>query len=266
VLASSRAIYGEGPYRCGVHGVVYPGGRTRARLEAGGWDPPCPRCPLPLQPLAAGRDTPARPVSVYGLTKRDQEELLLALLPTRGVEVVSLRLQNVYGRGQSLRNPYTGILSIFAVRLLGGDDVAVFEDGRESRDFVHVDDVVEAFRAAGSVTAESATAGAAALVVDVGSGRPTSVLDAARLVANACGADPGRVRVTGEFRLGDIRHAFCDPAAARAALDVAPRVSLEDGVRDLIAWVRESERPASRLDQALDEMRAAGLLGRAGAR
>jgi dTDP-L-rhamnose 4-epimerase len=259
VLASSRAVYGEGPYRCPAHGIVHPEARPRERLAAGSWDPPCPTCGMTLDPHPAGPGTPSRPVSVYGLTKRDQEELLLGLLPPRGVEVVALRLQNVYGPGQSLRNPYTGILSIFSVRLLDGAGINVFEDGRESRDFVHVDDVVEALLRAGE-----ADLSADAHVLDVGSGRPTSVLEVAKLLADLCETGHDCIQVTGDYRVGDIRHAFCDPGPLRDALGLTASVPLAEGVRGLVAWVRESERGPSRLDEAIEEMRAAGLLGRAG--
>ena len=272
VLASSRAIYGEGPYRCPTHGILHPGPRSAERLAAGAWDPECPTCGTLLEPSPSGPDTLAQPSSVYGLTKRDQEELLLSLLPARGIEVVSLRLQNVYGPGQSLRNPYTGILSIFAVRLLDGGSISVFEDGRESRDFVHVDDVVEAFLRAGDVDLGSVTPvgqrdpSAPTLVLDIGSGHGTSVIEVARLLAQACGAGEDRLRVTGDYRIGDVRHACCDPTRLSEVLEMESRTSLEEGIQGLIAWVRGAERPGSRLDDALDEMRAAGLLGRAEAR
>jgi dTDP-L-rhamnose 4-epimerase len=262
VLASSRAIYGEGPYRCSTHGIQHPGPRSAERLAAGAWDPECPTCGIPLDPSPSGPDTLACPSSVYGLTKRDQEELLLSLLPARGTEVVSLRLQNVYGPGQSLRNPYTGILSIFAVRLLDGGIVSVFEDGRESRDFVHVDDAVEVFLRAGDVDLGSAPT----LVLDVGSGCATSVLEAARLLAQACGVGEEHLQVTGDYRIGDVRHAFCDPSRVSDILEMEPRTSLAEGIEGLVVWVRAAERPGSRLDDALDEMRAAGLLGRAEAK
>ena len=258
VLASSRAVYGEGPYRCPEHGLLHPEARRTERLEAGVWEPECPGCGRALEPLPAGADTPPRPASVYGLTKLDQEALLRTLLRPRGVEVVALRLQNVYGPGQSLRNPYTGLLSIFSVRLLAGEGVSVFEDGRESRDFVHVDDVVEAFVRAGGAPLRGPV-----MVADVGSGRPTAVLDAARLVGGACGAGEDRIRVTGEYRVGDVRHAFCETEALRSALGVSSTLPLERGIAELVDWVRASKRPASRLDEALAEMRAAGLLGRA---
>lgn len=258
IVASSRALYGEGPYRCPAHGVVLPGRRSLARLAEACWDPVCPTCGQTLDPLPAGPATPPRPVSVYGLTKRDQEELLLELLPPRGIDVLALRLQNVYGPGQSLANPYTGILSIFAVRLLDGQSVNVFEDGRESRDFVHVEDVVDAF-----VRAAAADLSPHGHVLDVGSGCGTGVLEAARLLAELCGVPTDRIHVTGDYRVGDIRHAFCDPAPLRDALGASASIPLVEGMRGLVAWVRESVRPPSRLDQALDEMRAAGLLGRA---
>ena len=265
VLASSRAVYGEGPYRCPTHGIVHPGPRSAERLAAGAWDPECPTCGLPLTPTPSGPDTFTHPSSVYGLTKRDQEELLLSLLPARGIEVVSLRLQNVYGPGQSLRNPYTGILSIFAVRLLDGGSISVFEDGLESRDFIHADDVVETFLRAGDVDLGPVTP-ASTLVLDVGSGRGTSVIEAARLLAQACGEGEDRLRVTGDYRIGDVRHAFCDPSRVSDVLEMEPQTSLAEGIRGLVAWMRGAERPGSRLDDALDEMRAAGLLGRAEAR
>jgi dTDP-L-rhamnose 4-epimerase len=213
---------------------------------------------MALDPHPAGPGTPSRPVSVYGLTKRDQEELLLELLPPRGVDVIALRLQNVYGPGQSLRNPYTGILSIFSVRLLAGSGINVFEDGRESRDFVHVDDVVEAFLRAGE-----ADLSPDAHVLDVGTGRPATVLEVARLLADSCQVDRECIAVTGDYRVGDVRHAFCDPGPLRGALGITASIPLAEGVRGLVDWVRRSERAASRLDDALDEMRTAGLLGRA---
>jgi dTDP-L-rhamnose 4-epimerase len=260
VLASSRAVYGEGPYRCPEHGVVVPPPRAAERLAAGLWEPLCPRCGAEVTVEPAGPAVPTVPTSVYGVTKRDQEELVHLLLPPRGMRVVSLRLQNVYGPGQSLRNPYTGILSIFSVRLLAGQDVRVFEDGRESRDFVYVDDVVEAFVRAGEVDPPAGGA-----VVDVGSGVATAVLDAALLLAERYGAPPGAVAITGEYRLGDIRHALADTRAARELLGLGVPTPFARGLDALAAWVRSSDRPASKLEGALDEMTRTGLLGRAGA-
>jgi dTDP-L-rhamnose 4-epimerase len=260
VLASSRAVYGEGPYRCREHGVVVPAPRAAERLAAGLWEPVCPRCSAVVAPEPASPAVPAAPTSVYGVTKRDQEELLHLLLPPKGMGVVSLRLQNVYGPGQSLRNPYTGILSIFSVRLLAGQGVRVFEDGLESRDFVYVDDVVDAFVRAGEVVPPSGGA-----VVDVGSGVATPVLEAALALAERYGAPRSAMEVTGEFRVGDIRHAVADPRAARELLGLGAPTPFSRGLDALADWVRASERPTSALEGALAEMARSGLLGRAGA-
>ncbi|NJD19570.1 MAG: NAD-dependent epimerase/dehydratase family protein, partial [Gemmatimonadetes bacterium] len=245
----------------GVHGVVVPSPRSPERLARGLWEPVCPRCGADVVMAPANPAVRAVPTSVYGVTKRDQEELLHLLLPPRGIGVVSLRLQNVYGPGQSLRNPYTGILSIFSVRLLAGQGVRVFEDGRESRDFVYLDDVVDAFVRAGAV--EPPAGGA---VVDVGSGKATPVLDVALALADRYGALRSAVQVTGEYRVGDIRHAVADPGAARELLGLGSSTPLHPGLDALAAGVRASERPPSALEGALDEMARSGLLGRAGSR
>ncbi|MCA9737513.1 MAG: NAD-dependent epimerase/dehydratase family protein [Gemmatimonadetes bacterium] len=257
VLASSRAVYGEGPW-ADAHGTRHPGTRTEADLARGRWDPVAPDG-TPLVPLPMGPGCALAPSSVYGETKRAQEELFRLVLPPLGVEPWVLRLQNVYGPGQSTRNPYTGILSIFSVLLLEGDEVRVFEDGLESRDFVFVDDVVAALLAA-------AAAPGAPVPVDVGTGRRVSVLEVARTLATLLERGEEAVRVTGEYRLGDIRHASADPGVLAARLGVVPSVSFEEGVRRLVEWIRATERPRSRLADALAEMSAHGLLGSAGDR
>ena len=263
VLAGSRAVYGEGPYACPACGPVYPGPRSAEALARGAWEPRCPGCAGPVEALPAGDGTRLEPASVYALTKRDQEDVLELLLPPRDVEVVTLRLQNVYGPGQSLSNPYTGILSIFSVRLLEGGTVDVFEDGLESRDFVYVDDVVDAFAAAADAPLGGGRGRRAS--VDVGSGEAATVHDVALRLARLYGADPSRVRVTGEYRVGDIRHARADVSAAARLLGRVPGTPLDEGLAALAAWVGGEARGASALERALDEMRERGLLGRAGA-
>lgn len=253
VLASSRAVYGEGAYRDRAGAVLHPGPRSEAALARAQWEPRGSDG-ASLEPLPMGPDCPPAPTSVYGETKRAQEEVLRLLLPALGVEFRALRLQNVYGPGQSTRNPYTGILSIFSVLLLQGDSIRVFEDGLESRDFVFVDDVVEAFLAAAAGPGPGMT-------VDVGTGRRTSVLEVALALTRALGVSQEAVRVTGEYRVGDIRHAFADTEGLVRHLGVAPRVSFEEGVARLTAWIRSVERPRSRLADALEEMSALGLMG-----
>lgn len=256
VLASSRAVYGEGPYRCAACGVVYPPGRDVERLRRGEWDPVCPFCGGDVAPLAAAESARAAPTSAYGVTKVGQESLLGLLLPPHGVEVVTLRLQNVYGPGQSLRNPYTGVLAIFAGLLLSGEEVRIFEDGRQTRDWVFVDDVVRALVRAAELEVEAPE------VINVGSGRATPLVEVARRLAAALGVEErgGRIRVTGEYRIGDVRHAVADVSVQRERLGVEPAVELGEGLARFAAWVREAGLAGSRLRAALDEMRGAGLL------
>ncbi len=148
VVASSMVVYGEGAYRCPDHGVVLPGVRPVAQLRERRWEPVCPECARATEPVALTEDKPLRPVSVYGISKRDTEELALVLGEAYGFEAVALRYLNVYGPRQALANPYTGVAAIFSSRLLGGNAPRVFEDGRQIRDLVHVADVVAATRAA----------------------------------------------------------------------------------------------------------------------
>ena len=256
-LASSRAVYGEGPYRTHDGDIVYPGPRSRADLEAGRWEPTGPSGQH-LVPLAASASARTAPASAYGVTKLAQEELLRVALPPAGVDLVALRLQNVYGPGQSLLNPYTGILSIFSVQLLEGAPVRLFEDGLATRDFVYVDDAVDAFARALRTELPSGFA-----VLDVGGGARTTIAEAAETLRRKLGAPPTAVAVTGEFRVGDIRHATADLRRAEAVLGWRPSTPLDQGLAALAAWVRNAAAPGSRLADALDEMARAGLLGQA---
>src|SRR5262249_2394391 len=144
VLASSRAVYGEGKYDCHAHGAVYPAQRLLNDLKTGNFEPLCPHCGRACVPAPTDEDSPLRPLSFYGLTKQVQEQMFFLFARALGISAVALRYQHVYGPGQSLVNPYTGILAIFANLARAGKDVHVFEDGEESRDFVYVDDAVEA--------------------------------------------------------------------------------------------------------------------------
>ncbi|MBI4538234.1 MAG: NAD-dependent epimerase/dehydratase family protein [Gemmatimonadetes bacterium] len=253
VLASSRAVYGEGPYRCEHCGIVCPPARDPARLRRGLWDPPCPECEGRLTPVQAAEGLRPAPTSTYGLTKAGQESLLQMLAPTHGVEVVVLRLQNVYGPGQSLRNPYTGVLSIFALLLRSGGKVHIFEDGGQTRDWVFVDDAVRALVRAGDVELNEP------LVVNVGSGRSATLLGTAQQVGDALGVERV-IEVTGEYRIGDVRHAVADVTALRERLGMDVEVDLATGLARFAAWVRDAELAASGLAAALEEMRESGLL------
>jgi dTDP-L-rhamnose 4-epimerase len=232
LLASSRAVYGEGRWREEGGHPFYAPVRDADQLADGRWEPIGPSgagAPVFPEPQLAGVVEP-RPASVYAATKLAQEHLLRAWTSAMGVRLSTLRLQNVYGAGQSLANPYTGVLTVFAQQALRGRALDVFEDGRITRDFVHVSDVVAAFRQA--VLRD----GNAPLLVDIGSGEPATLLDVARLIAELAGA-PAPV-VSGRYRNGDVRAAWTDVAPAREALDWSPMTPLRTGVTELIAWVR----------------------------
>jgi dTDP-L-rhamnose 4-epimerase len=252
VVASSMVVYGEGAYRCGLHGEVPAPGRSVEQLRLRKWEPLCPRCGTELEPVPVSEEMPLRPTSVYGITKRDQEELVLALGRAYRLEAVALRYLNVYGPRQSLANPYTGVAALFAARARTGRPPLVFEDGGQVRDLISVVDVVDA-------TARAADApGAAGQAINVATGRPLRILDLARLVSEACG-DGLVPEVTGEFRAGDIRHCFADTSRARELLGFEARRTLEEGLPELLDWVG-GERIEVDGDAAIADLRARGLV------
>jgi dTDP-L-rhamnose 4-epimerase len=253
VAASSMVVYGEGTYRCPEHGVVHPPLRAPDRLRRREWEARCPNCGEAVRPLPTREDAPLRPTSVYGITKRDQEELVLVLGRAYGLDTVALRYLNVYGPRQALSNPYTGVAAIFAARVLSGRRPLVFEDGGQIRDLVHVSDVVRATRAAMDAPT------APGYAVNVATGRRLRVLELAGLVAGALGSDL-QPDVTGEFRAGDIRHCFADVSRARRLLGFEAAVSFEQGLPELAAWVA-GQRVVERGDEAVAELRARGLVG-----
>lgn len=253
VVASSRSIYGEGRYRAPSGDYVYPPHRSEADMAAGDFAVKMPGIAGELECVATDEGSKLHPSSVYGITKQVQEQLVMTVCPSLGIEGAALRYQNVFGPGQSLANPYTGILSIFSNLIMQGRGINVFEDGRESRDFVYVDDVVEA-----TVLALTRKA-AANRVFNVGTGVPVSVLDVARTLCRLFGADVP-IEITGNFRVGDIRHNYADMTLIRETLGFEPAWSFERGIAELVAWARATGPQASAYDASLSEMREKGLL------
>ncbi len=224
VLTSSRAVYGEGAWAAEDGSVTYPGQRSRAMLERGEWDFPG----LTPTPFRSDRVEP-RPTSVYGSTKLAQEHILRSWCLAMNVTPVIYRLQNVYGPGQSLTNPYTGIVSLFTQKAKAGEVIPVYEDGDIVRDFVFIDDVASA------IVAGTLHSGANEHAYDIGSGEATTIMDLARIAASVYGAP--EPQVNGLFRDGDVRHASCSIADSQEALDWSPRVMVDEGVRRLCAWI-----------------------------
>jgi dTDP-L-rhamnose 4-epimerase len=253
VAASSMVVYGEGSYRCTEHGTVHPPLRPSEQLRRRDWEPRCPDCRGPMEPIPTSEDAPLRPTSVYGITKRDQEELVLVLGRAYGVETVALRYLNVYGSRQALGNPYTGVAAIFAARVLNGKPPLVFEDGAQIRDLVHVSDVVRA-----TVLAMDAP-GAAGQAINVATGHRVRILELAGRIAAALGSDLSP-EVTGAYRSGDIRHCFASASRARDRLGFEARTTLDEGLPQLADWVARNV-VADRGDEALADLRSRGLVG-----
>lgn len=238
LLSSSRSIYGEGPYVGPDGAPARPEPRNYDLMKAGDFQV-FDRAGRVLSPVPAGPDTAVDPLSVYASTKLMQEHLLLNCAEAKNLRPKILRFQNVYGPGQSLRNPYTGVLSIFAAQIMAGKTLNIFEDGAMIRDFVFVDDVVNACAAVLALDAPVARA------LNVGSGEETSILDAAKILIEDLGGQAGNFTVTGDFRIGDIRYACADVNPTRAAMDWAPQTSLREGLRALADWTRAETAPAA---------------------
>ena len=222
VQASSMVVYGEGRYSCAEHGVVRPGPRQPASMDRGDFEPPCPRCGAPLSPEPVAEDAPTDPRNVYALTKLSQEHLGSAWSREHRGTVTSLRYHNVYGPRMPRDTPYAGVMSIFASSLRAGHAPKVFEDGGQLRDFVHVTDVAAANLAA--LDCDIPFDGP----LNVASGHPMTLLDAARLLCDAAGGSP-TPEVVGGYRLGDVRHVVGDPSAAASAIGYSASVAPEVG-------------------------------------
>jgi dTDP-L-rhamnose 4-epimerase len=253
VLASSMVVYGDGAYRCPVHGRVARVTRPLERLRRGAWEPVCGQCGREVEAEPTPEDHPLEPTSPYGISKRDQEELALVLGRAHGLPTIALRYLNTYGSRQALGNPYTGVAAIVATRLLNGRAPVIFEDGLQRRDFVHVSDVARANLAA--VLADEAACGRA---YNIGTGRAVTVLELARLLARGLGS-PVEPAPSGEFRAGDIRHCVADVARAKADLRWEAARPLEAGIAELLEWAA-GERPEDLTERANAELRARRLI------
>lgn len=251
ILASSRSVYGEGAYRDNAGNIVQPPPRGRFQLDKGQWEL-CAADGSPLTPIATPESLGFAPGSVYAATKASQELLLASMSPALGYHLITLRLQNVYGAGQSLQNPYTGIISIFFNRARQGLKLPIYEDGAETRDFVHVSDVVEAMIS--SIESDIRES----IVCNVGSGVGTPVNTLANALLSSAGFNVP-VEVTGQFRVGDIRHNWADIGNAARYLNYAPKVSLADGLSEFCSWASGQPQYQDKLDTATEELRKMGL-------
>jgi dTDP-L-rhamnose 4-epimerase len=252
LVAESRAIYGEGKYQCESCGGVYPLDRRNDDMSRGDYECHCPKCGKPVKLVATTEDSAIHPSSVYGITKQVQGQLVHLVCPTIGVESVSFRYQNVYGPGQSLTNPYTGILSIFSTRIKNHNPINIFEDGKETRDFVYIDDVVDATIKGLEVPEANGH------VFNVGTGVGTDVLTVAKTLCEKYGINVP-ITVSGNYRLGDIRHNYADITLARNILGFEPKWSFSDGIAQFAKWVDQQEIQEDKYEASIEEMKKKGL-------
>lgn len=252
LVAESRAIYGEGKYHCEKCGDVYPTDRKDEDMAKGDFECHCPKCGGKVTLVATTEDSAIHPSSVYGISKQVQGQLVHLVCQTIGVESVSFRYQNVYGPGQSLTNPYTGILSIFSTRIKNHNGINIFEDGRETRDFVYIDDVVDATILGLEVPEANGR------VFNVGTGVATDVLTVANTLCEKYGIEVP-LTVSGNYRLGDIRHNYADITLARKILGFEPKWSFSQGIEQFTSWVNQQEIQEDKYEASIEEMKRKGL-------
>lgn len=252
VLASSRAVYGEGKYQDSKANIVFPSNRNLDLMGKGIFEMTNENGEI-LKPLPTSEDSKLHPISFYGLTKLQQEQMVKLVCPTIAVDFVILRYQNVYGVGQSLVNPYTGILSIFSSQILSGKDINIFEDGLPTRDFINIEDTVEAtIRSLEMDAANNQT-------INIGTGIATTVKSVAENLVEKYQKDVV-VSVTGNFRIGDIRHNFADISLMKNLLNYQPKVSFSQGMQDFTEWVLKQPVLGNDFEASMDEIKEKGFL------
>jgi len=252
VVAASMSSYGEGLYECLKHGKLRPGLRPTSQMERGEWEPVCSHCSQPLRPIPTPETERFESNSIYAMTKAHQEEMTLNMGRTYGIPAVATRFFNVYGPRQSLSNPYTGVAAIFMSRIRNDNAPVVYEDGGQTRDFISVHDVVDALvsiKESPDLDYES---------VNVGTGFPIEIREVARTIARVCEKDI-EPDIQHKYRKGDVRHCHADMTKLREKLGWSPRVSYEDGIRELVAW-SETARAVDGFEKAAEELRAKGLV------
>jgi dTDP-L-rhamnose 4-epimerase len=253
VLASSRAVYGEGKYFCVEHGNVYPDARNDADMAVGDFNCKCPICHETCIPLPTDETSAIKPSSVYAVTKYSQEQLLLVSSRALGITPLIFRFQNVYGPGQSLKNPYTGVLSVFATLMKKNQNINIFEDGNESRDFVFIDDIVN------SIIKGIECNNPEENLYNVGSGTSVTILEMARLLRSILGSD-SELKISGNFRAGDIRNNFADINLIARDLNYKPDFSLSTGLHRFLRWADDHKEGEINYNGSLEELKRRHLL------
>lgn len=252
VVAASRAVYGEGKFQCEEHCIVYPESREDQDMSRGDFEVKCPICNQNVEMLPTDEESKLHPTSVYGHTKQSQEELCMIVGKSINLPVVAFRFQNVYGPGQSLKNPYTGILSIFSTRIKNGNDLNIFEDGLETRDFVYIEDITD------SIILGIENDNANFQSFNVGSGEKIDVLTVANTLKEKYGSNVN-INVSGNYRLGDIRHNLGDLTKIRTLLGYEPKVKFTEGISNFVDWVEKQNVESDNYEASIEEMKKKGL-------
>ncbi len=253
VVSSSRAVYGEGKYRCELDGFIFPNARSVDEMKLGTFDVFCPYCHTKLCLVPSDEESRLKPTSIYGITKLAQEQMVLSFGRTHSISTAALRYQNVFGPGQSLSNPYTGILSIFSTRILNRGSINVFEDGLESRDFIYIDDVVK------MTSLAALDHGNYVEVFNVGSGVSTTVLEVVNGLQEKL-AIRVEVSISGNFRAGDIRHNLADVSKFSSRFHWRPETSFNLGLEKFTNWVKKQQIEFDKYDESIGELKNNGLL------
>lgn len=252
IVASSRAIYGEGKYECSSCGIVYPNERKDEDMSKGDFTVKCPICNANAKLLATDENSKIHPSSIYGITKQVQEQMFMVMGKTLNIPALAFRYQNVYGAGQSLSNPYTGILSIFSTRIKNGNDINIFEDGKESRDFVYIDDVVDATIL--GIEKDEANYE----VFNVGLGLAIDVNKVASTLVKEYKSN-SKISISGNYRLGDIKDNYADLTKIQTKLGFKPKVDFEEGIKRFTKWVNAQEVVEDQYEKSINEMKEKGL-------
>ncbi len=251
IIASSRSIYGEGKYLSEELGYVYPKHRLGKDMDKNDFEVKYPGTSS-LEVVATDEESKIHPSSVYGITKQNQEQMVMTVCPTVGIAPVAFRYQNVYGPGQSLSNPYTGILSIFSTQIKNGNGINIFEDGKETRDFVFIDDVVDATILGLEKDAANGE------VFNVGTGVAVNVITVAETLIKNYGIDTP-TKITGNYRLGDIRHNYADMTKIESKLGFVPKVDFDEGIKRFTTWVNTQEVQEDNYEKSIAEMKEKGM-------
>jgi len=236
-----------------VHGYTYPLGRDETCIRNGDFNLKCKICNTELQLVGTDEQAQINPLSIYAITKHQQEQMVMLMGKTLALPTVSLRYQNVFGPGQSLSNPYTGILSIFSTRLLNGNDLEIYEDGLESRDFVFIEDVVDATILCLEKSASDNQ------IFNIGSGKNTSVYKVAESLRDLLNPKC-KIKITGKYRLGDIRHNYADLSKIKETVGFIPKYSFEQGISEFVSWVKSQRLEKDNYEKSVEELRTKGLL------